>query len=134
MEQQTYPDSSRGKPQTWIIIISCLLSLLGISISIMMYVMPPNTFIPGLDPDSSAVAYLNSMCAARQLSIATCIGFAALRKSTPMLTLSWICYLLLNIQDALIGVSQHDSGMIGGGIVISILSVLILFKLNSGKK
>lgn len=131
MEHQT----TNTKPQTWIIVISCLLALLGITISISMYLLPANTFIPGLDPESSAVAYINSMCASRQLSIAFCIGFAALRRSTPMLILSWICYLLLNIQDALIGVIQHDSGMIGGGIVISsLLSVFILYKLNTKRK
>src|SRR5262245_43531963 len=130
MKHQTSDD----KPQTWIIVISSLLALLGIAISISMYLLPANTFIPGLDPENSAIVYINSMCAARQLSIASCIGFAALRRSAPMLTLGWICYLILNIQDALIGVNQHDSGMIGGGIVISFLSVFILYKLNAKRK
>jgi hypothetical protein len=123
--EQTTP-----KAATWIVVVSCLLALLGISISISMYVMPPDTFIPGLDPNSSAISYLNSMCAARQLSIATCIGFAGIKRSAPMLTISWLCYLLLNIQDGLIGVAQQDSGMIIGGIVISLLAVFVIFKLN----
>lgn len=121
------------KPAAWIIILSCLLSLLGISISISMYIMPPDTFIPGLDPGSPAVTFLNAMCASRQLSIAVCIGFAALNRSAPMLMLSWLCYLLLNIQDAVIGITQHDSGMITGATVISLLAVLILYSLAKVK-
>lgn len=114
----------------WIIIVSSLLALLGLSISISMYVMPVNSFIPTLDPANAGVHYLNSMCAARQLAIAACLAVAVIRRSPAMLTLSWLCYLLLNIQDALIGLGQNDTGMIAGGAVISVLAIIIMIRLN----
>lgn len=89
-----------------------------------MYAMPPSTFIPGLE-DSDAVRYLSQMCGARQLAIALILAFSVVRRSGNVIRVALAFYVLMNIQDVIIGIIQNDTGMITGAAVVMLLTAIM---------
>ncbi|MBK8500794.1 MAG: hypothetical protein IPL46_00540 [Saprospiraceae bacterium] len=78
--------------------------------------------------------YLVYMWAARQFTVGFIFGFATVRKSTSMLTLAYIFFLVMNIADAIIGVSQKDNGLIIGAIVMCMFSLTMIYFISKLKK
>jgi hypothetical protein len=113
----------------WIIAVSGLISLLGLFVGISLYFFP-GVFIPGIDFSSSDVKYLTDMWAARQIAIAAIIGFSVLVRSSPMLGISLAAYSLMNIQDALIGYSRSDYGLLIGATVFCLISAFMIIRLS----
>jgi len=113
----------------WIMVVSGLISLLGLFVGISLYVSP-GTFIDNVDFSSTGSRYLAYMWAARQIAIAAIIGFSIVRKSAVMLRISLIAYCLMNIQDVGIGIWQGDNGLSIGAAVFSLLSALMIVVLS----
>jgi hypothetical protein len=68
------------------------------------------------------------MWAARQFAIGFIFGFATFKKSIAMLTIAYIFFLVMNIGDFFIGISQHDSSLyIGAGVMCIIASTMLYF-------
>ncbi len=116
----------------WILIVGGLISLLGLFVGGSLYVSP-GTFIPNVDFSAKGVRFLTNMWAARQIAIAGIIGFSLLRKSVPMLRISLGAYVVMNIQDALIGVFQRDPGLAIGATFAGALTALMCFWLGRGR-
>ena len=112
----------------WIIVVSGLICLLGIFVGCSLYVSP-GTFIKDVDFTSSGTRYLANMWGARQITLASIIGFSALRKSIPMLQLSLGAYALMNVQDALIGALRGDRGLIVGATLFMLGPAYMVFRL-----
>lgn len=119
--EQTFPRS--------IVIASAAISALGIFVGLSLY-LSPGTFIQGVDFNDSGTRYLAHMWAARQIAIASALGFAALKKSRPMLSIVLAAYCVMNVQDALIGVQRGDTGLAGGATFFCLLSVGMVYRLN----
>lgn len=113
----------------WILIVSALFALLGIVVSSTLY-FSPQSALTMVDLNAKGVQYLIYMWGARQFAIAFIFGFATLKKSIPMLTIAYIFFLVMNILDALIGISQKDNSLIIGALVMIIIASLMLYALN----
>ena len=121
-------DKMKKSIPTWVTIISGLLTLLGLFVGGSLY-LSPGTFIPDIDFSSADIKYLSNMWAARQIAIAAVIGYSLVRQSLPMLKISLVAYCLMNLQDAIIGVTKPDNGLIIGASVVFGLSAFMIFTL-----
>ena len=112
----------------WMIAVSGLICVLGIFVGCSLY-LSPGTFIKDVDFASAGTRYLANMWGARQITLASILGFAALRRSVPMLQLSLGAYALMNVQDAIIGVLRGDRGLIAGATVFMLVPAYMVFRL-----
>ncbi len=111
----------------WILIVSGLFALLGLMVSSSLC-FSPQTVLQTVDLNAKGVDYLIYMWAARQFAVGFIFGFATLKKSIPMLTIAYIFFLVMNIGDFFIGISQHDSSLyIGAGVMCIIASTMLYF-------
>ena len=116
----------------WILIVSALFALLGLMVSSSLY-FSPQSVLQTVDLNAKGVDYLIYMWAARQFAIGFIFGFATLKKSIPMLTIAYIFFLVMNIGDFFIGLSQRDSSLYIGALVMCIFSSAMLFFINKRK-
>ena len=121
------------KIPAWITIISGLIALLGLFVGASLY-LSPGTFIPNIDFTSANIRYLTEMWAARQIAIAAIIGYSVVRQSIPMLKISLAAYSIMNVQDAIIGVTLPDKGLIIGATVVLLLSAFMIYILARDSK
>lgn len=111
----------------WILIVSGLFALLGLIVSSTL-IFSPESVLKTVDLNAKGVDYLVQMWAARQFAIGFIFGFVTLKKSIPMLTIAYIFFLVMNIGDLFIGISQHDSSLyIGAGVMCIIASTMLYF-------
>ena len=113
----------------WISIVSSLICLLGLFVGCSLYVSR-GTFIHDVDFSSSGALYLARMWGARQITLASIIGFSTFRKSIPMLQISLAAYSLMNVQDALIGVWRSDIGLMVGATLFMLLPAYMVYRLT----
>ena len=114
---------------TWILIVSALFAILGFIVTSTL-IFAPQSVLEMVDLNAKGVNYLVYMWAARQFSVGFIFAFATIRKSVPMLTLAYIFFLVMNIADFLIGISQKDNGLIIGAAVMCVIASAMLFALN----
>ena len=117
----------------WLTVVSGAITLLGLFVGVSLY-LSPGTFIEKVDFSSIGSRYLANMWAARQIAIASIIGYSLFRQSAVMLKVSLIAYCLMNIQDIIIGVSISDRGLIIGASLGCILSASMIFVLSKKDK
>ena len=111
----------------WILIVSGIFALLEIGVSISLCISPESV-LEKVDLAAKGVDYLIYMWAARQFAVGFIFGFATLKKSIPMLTIAYIFFLVMNIGDFFIGISQLDSSLyIGAGVMCIIASTMLYF-------
>jgi hypothetical protein len=111
----------------WILIVSGLFALLGLMVSSSLC-FSPQSVLQTVDLNAKGVDYLIYMWAARQFAVGFIFGFATFKKSIPMLTIAYIFFLVMNIGDFFIGISQHDSSLyIGAGVMCIIASTMLYF-------
>lgn len=109
----------------WIRIVSGLIALLGIFVGISLYVSP-EAFMPEVDFTATGSHYLAQMWGARQIAVAAIMAFSVIRGSSPMLVVSLLAYCIMNAQDAVIGMSRHDSGLAGGASFFFLLPAIMI--------
>ena len=111
----------------WILIVSGLFALLGLMVSSSLC-FSPQSVLQTVDLHAKGVDYLIYMWAARQFAVGFIFGFATFKKSIPMLIIAYIFFLVMNIGDFFIGISQHDSSLyIGAGVMCIIASTMLYF-------
>ncbi len=102
----------------WVTTVAGLIALMGIFVGCSLYLTP-------------GTRYLANMWAARQIAIAAIIGYSLLRRSVPMLTVSLLAYCVMNVQDAAIGISIGDNGLIIGALFVCLLSAAMIYVISS---
>lgn len=117
----------------WILIVSGLFSLLGLIVASTL-IFSPESALQAVDLNAKGADYLIYMWAARQFAVGFIFGFATLKNSSSMLTLSYILFLVINIADAFIGIYHKDSGLIIGAIVMCIISSIMIYFINKQTK
>ena len=117
----------------WILIVSGLFSLLGLIVSSSLC-FSPQSVLQTVDLNARGVDYLIHMWAARQFAVGFIFGFATLKKSIPMLTIAYVFFLVMNVGDFFIGISQHDSALYIGAGVICIIASTMLYFINKQSK
>ena len=113
----------------WVTIVAGLIALMGIFVGCSLY-LTPGTFIKIVDFATPGTRYLANMWAARQIAIAGIIGYSLIRKSVPMLTVSLLAYCVMNVQDAAIGISISDNGLIIGATFVCLLSASMIYVIS----
>lgn len=122
----TTPQPSLPK---WILILSGLIALMEIMVSATLC-FAPETMAENIDINAKGVGYIMSMWAARQFALGVIFAFATIKRSVPMLTISYIFFFVMFIGDLVIGISQKENGMIIAAVVMCALSAVVLFFLN----
>ncbi len=117
----------------WILIVSGLFALLGLMVSSSLC-FSPQSVLQTVDLNAKGVDYLIYMWAARQFAVGFIFGFATFKKSIPMLTIAYIFFLVMNIGDFFIGISQHDSSLYIGAGVMCIIALTMLYFINKQSK
>ena len=116
----------------WILIVSLLIAILEVIVSLSLC-FAPQSVLDTVDLNAKGVDYLIYMWAARQFALGFIFGFATYKKSVPMLTIAYIFFLVMMVGDLFIGVSQKNSSLIVGALVMCIISSALLFALNRRK-
>jgi hypothetical protein len=116
----------------WILIVSGLFGLMELMVSFAIY-FSPQSVIETVDFNAKGVDYLIYLWASRQFAIGTIFSFATLRKSIPMLTISYIFFLVMFVGDFLIGISQKENSLIVSASVMCIISAVMIFVINRSK-
>lgn len=120
-EQKTIP--------TWILVVSGIFSLMEIMVSISL-VLSPESVLETVDLKAKGVDYLANMWAARQFALGFIFGFATLKKSIPMLLISYIFFLVMFVGDFLIGISQKENSLIVSAIIMCCISSAMIYVIN----
>lgn len=116
----------------WILIVSLLIAILEVIVSLSLC-FAPQSVLETVDLNAKGVDYLIYMWAARQFALGFIFGFATYKKSVPMLTIAYIFFLVMMVGDLFIGVSQKNSSLIVGALVMCIISSALLFALSKRK-
>ncbi len=93
----------------------------------------PQSVLETVDLNAKDVDYLIYMWAVRQFALGFIFAFATFKKSIPMLTITYIFFLVMFVGDFFIGVSQKENSLIIGAIVMCIISSVMLFVINRRK-
>jgi len=117
----------------WILIVSGLFALLGLIVSSTL-IFSPESALKTVDLNAKGVGYLTQMLATRQFAVGFIFGFATLKKSIQMLTIAYLFFLIMNIGDFFVGISQKDSSLYIGAIVMFIISSIMLYFINKQTK
>lgn len=117
----------------WILIVSGLFALLGLMVSSTL-IFSPQSALTTVDLNAKGVDYLIQMWATRQFAVGFIFAFATLRKSIPMLKIAYVFFLVMNIGDFLVGISQHDSSLYIGAIIMCVISSTMLYFINKQTK
>jgi hypothetical protein len=114
----------------WILIVSGIFSLLEIMVSLLLC-FSPQSVAENVDLTAKGVNYLIYMWAARQFALGFILGFATIKRSIPMLTISYVFLLVMFIGDFIIGVIQNENSLIIAALVMCIISSAMLFAIIS---
>lgn len=117
----------------WVLIVSGLFALLGLIVSSTL-IFSPESALKTVDLNAKGVDYLTQMWATRQFAVGFIFGFATLKKSIQMLTIAYLFFLVMNIGDFFVGISQQDSSIYIGALVMCIISSTMLYFINKQTK
>ena len=116
----------------WILIVTWIFAFLELMISITLCVSPQSV-VETVDLQAKGVDYLVYMWAARQFALAFIFGFAALKKSIPMLTIAYVFFLVMFIGDFFIGIKQGETSLIIAALIMCAVSSLMIIAINKKK-
>ena len=116
----------------WTLFVSGLFALLGLMVSSSLC-FSPQSVLQTVDLSAKGIDYLIYMWAARQFAVGFIFGFATFKKSIPMLTIAYIFFLVMNVGDFFIGISQRDSSLYIGAGVMCIIASTMLCVINKRK-
>ena len=117
---------------TWILIVSGIIAVLELGVSISLCVSPQSV-LDTVDLNAKGVDYVIYMWAARQFALGFIFAFATFKKSAPMLTITYIFFLVMYVGDFLIGISQKENSLIIGALVMCAVSSALIFAINRRK-
>ena len=87
----------------------------------------PQSVLETVDLNAKGVNYLIYMWAARQFALGFIFGFATFKKSIPMLTISYILFLVMFVGDFFIGILQKENSLIIAALVMCIISSAMIY-------
>ena len=116
----------------WILIVSGIFALMELMVSVSLC-FSPQSVLETVDLNAKGVDYLIYMWAARQFALGFIFAFATFKKSVPMLTITYIFFLVMFVGDLFIGISQKENSLIISALVMCIVSSVVIFALNKRK-
>ena len=121
-------EGQRSLPK-WILIVSGIFAFLELTVSLALC-FSPQSVLETVDLSAKGVDYLIYMWAARQFALGFIFAFATFKKSAPMLTITYIFFLVMYVGDFLIGISQKENSLIIGALVMCAVSSALIFAIN----
>jgi hypothetical protein len=119
---------TRALPK-WTLIVSGIFALLEILVSISM-VLSPESALENVDLTAKGVQYVVYMWAARQFALGVIFAVATFKKSAPMLTITYIFFLVMFIGDFLIGISQKENSLVITALVMCAIAAAMLWVIS----
>ncbi len=116
----------------WILIVSGIFALMELMVSVSIC-LAPESVLETVDHQAKGVDYLLYLWASRQFALGFIFAFATFKKSVPMLTLSYIFFLVMFVGDLLIGISQKENSLIISAIVMCLIAAGMLLAINKRK-
>lgn len=116
----------------WILIVSVLFAIMEIAVSVSLC-FSPESVLETVDLNAQGVQYVVYMWAARQFALGVIFAYATFKRSSPMLTLAYIFFLVMFIGDFFIGISQNENSLIISALVMCAISLAMLFAINKRK-
>lgn len=121
--------NSQKSVPLWILIVSGLFALMEIGVSVSLC-FAPDSVLETVDLTAKGVLYVVYMWAARQFALGFILAFAAVKRSVPMLSLSYIFFLVMFLGDLLIGIYQKENAMIITSVVMCLISAGLIYAVN----
>lgn len=121
--------NSQKSVPLWILIVSGLFALMEIGVSVSLC-FAPESVLETVDLTAKGVLYLVYMWAARQFALGFILAFATFKRSVPMLSLSYIFFLVMFVGDLLIGIHQKENAMIITAVVMCLISAGLIYAVN----
>lgn len=115
----------------WLRIASIIFALLAFIVAGTLIIAPASA-LTEVDLQAKGVKYLTQMWAARQFAMGAIFAVAAWKNSTTLISLCFIFFLVMNVGDFLIGLSQRDNGLIIGALVMCVISGIMLILAQKG--
>lgn len=113
----------------WILILSAIFSLMEILVCVSLWVAP-ESMLDTVDLSAKGVDYVIKMWATRQFALGIIFGFATLKKSAAMLTITYIFFLVMFVGDFVVGFLQHENALIISAVVMCIIASAMLYVIN----
>jgi len=110
----------------WFIILTALFSLMEIAVAISL-AFSPSSFLEDVDLNAKGVDYIIKMWAVRQFALGVILAYAAYKRSSQMLSISWIFILVMFLGDTLIGIQQKTNSLVIAGLIMSIIAAGMLY-------
>lgn len=116
----------------WILVVSALIALMEIMVSIFLCYSPQDA-LETVDLNDKGVNYVIYMWAARQFALGVIFAVSTIKRSVPMLTISYTFFGVMFIGDLIIGILQKENSLIMSAIVMCIISAAMIYVLNKKK-
>jgi hypothetical protein len=113
----------------WILILSGFFGVMEIMVSVSLCVAPESV-VETVDLNAKGMDYLVYMWAARQFALGFIFMFATFRRSAPMLTISYIFFLVMFVGDFFIGLTQKENSLVIAALVMCAISSAMIFTIN----
>lgn len=126
----TVPSNSLPR---WILIISGLFALIELMVGFTLFIAP-ESMIDTVDFNAKGVDFVVQMWAGRQVALGVILAYATLKKSAPMLMISYIFLFVMFLGDLVAGMMQKDSSLIVAALVMCVVSAVMIFILNKRSK
>lgn len=117
----------------WILIVSGLFALMEIMVSVSLC-FSPQSVLETVDLTAKGVDYVIYMWAARQFALGFIFAFATFKRSIPMLTITYIFFLVMFVGDLFIGILQKENPLIISALVMCIISSVLLYVINKERQ
>ncbi len=118
---------------SWILIVSGIFALMELMVSVSLCISPQSV-LETADLTGKGVMYIVYMWATRQFALGVIFGVATLKKSTAMLTLAYLFFLVMFIGDFVIGFLQKENTLMISALIMCAISLAILYFLNRKKQ
>ncbi len=113
----------------WILIVSGLFAILELLVSIALFVAP-ESMMETVDFKATGVDDLKNMWAIRQLALGVIFAWATIKKSVPMLNISYLFLLIVLLGDLYFGISKNEVPLILSALVMSGIVGALMYRLN----
>jgi hypothetical protein len=116
----------------WILIVSGLFALMEIGVSLSLF-FSPQSVADKIDLNAKGVDFLIYMWATRQFALGFIFAFATIKKSSQMLTLAYIFFLVMFVGDLIVGILLKDNTLIISALVLGLIASALIFFINKKK-
>lgn len=114
---------------TWILVVSGLFAVMEIGAAVSLFFFP-ETMADQIDLAATGTRFLMYMWATRQFALGAILAFAILRRSGPMLSLSYLFMLVMFLGDGAVGIMMHDYSLLTSAVLMVLISATMLYVLR----